>query len=336
VISVDWYHERMKLVRRFARDIEVEEVAVCIPLEYKSAGLIYELSKYTNVYAAKLDDFSTKPEVVEWLKEKGVEIKRKRDVVDAEYYLDCAAVLSRIAVKSGKRELKVVELTKTGEEYLRKLNVGMKAISLDASTLKGIGENIHGTSFGLLDALLRLNVFLPGKKILVLGFGRVGKGCARLLKAVGCCVTVWDNDEKKQIEAIYEGFRVKRDFDADIVVSCTGVKGVVGEDEVKKIPDGSILLNMGAEIEIEPAGELVKDYGLVKKYELEGKEYFVIADGYAANLALGNGTPIEVMDRTFSAAILALNYLHRSNFEGLIPLPQHIESTILAAIMMQK
>ncbi|MBO8180465.1 MAG: adenosylhomocysteinase [Archaeoglobus sp.] len=336
MISVDWYHERMKLVRRFARDIEVEEVAVCIPLEYKSASLICELSKYTNVYAAKLDDFSTKPEVVEWLKERGVEVKRKRDVIDAECYLDCAAVLSRVAVKSGKKELKVVELTKTGEEYLQKLNVRMKAISLDSSTLKGVGENIHGTSFGLLDALLRLNIFLPEKRILVLGFGRVGKGCARLLKAVGCPVTVWDNDEKKQIEAIYEGFRVERDFDVDIVVTCTGVKGVVSKDEIRKIPDRSILLNMGAEMEIEPAGELVKDYGLVKKYELEGKEYFVVANGYAANLALGNGTPIEVMDRTFSAAILALNYLHRNDFVGLIPLPHHIESTILAAIMMQK
>ncbi len=151
-------------MRRFAREIEVEEVAVCIPLEYKSAGLIYELSKYTNVYAAKLDDFSTKPEVVEWFSHLCLSVRRKRDVIDAEYYLDCAAVLSRVAVKSGRREIKVVELTKTKEEYLQKLNVRMKAISVDSSTLKGVGENVHGTSFGLLDALLRLNVFLPRKK----------------------------------------------------------------------------------------------------------------------------------------------------------------------------
>ena len=336
VISVDWYHEKMKLVRRFARDIEVEELAVCIPLEYKSASLIYELSRYTSIYAAKLDDLSTKPEAVEWLKERGVEVRRKRDVIDAEYYLDCAAVLSRVAVKSGKKELKVVELTKTGEDYLKRIDVKMKAISLDSSTLKGVGENVFGTPFGLLDALLRLNIFLPGKRVLVLGFGRVGRGCARLLKAIGCSVTVWDSDEKRQIEAIYEGFRVERDFNADIVVTCTGVEGVVGESEIEKVPNGAILLNMGAEREIKTAGEQVKDYGMVRKYEFGGKKYFVIAEGYAANLALASGTPIEVMDRTFSAAILALNYLHRNDFEGIIPLPDHIESTILAAIMMQK
>jgi len=336
VISVDWYHRRMKLVRKFARNIEVDELAICIPLEYKSACLIYELSRYTNVYAAKLDDFSTKPEVVSWLKEKGVEVKMKRDVVNAEYFLDCAAVLSRVAVKSGKERLKVVELTKTGEEYLRKMDVRMKAISLDSSTLKGTGENTHGTAFGLLDALLRLNVFLPGKKALILGFGRVGRGCARLLKSVGCDVAVWDNDETRQIEALYEGFRVEKDFTAEVVVTCTGVKGVLGKEELEEISDGSIILNMGAEMEIEPAGELIKDYGLVKEYEIAGKRYFLVADGYAANLALGSGTPIEVMDRTFSAAILALNHLSRSDFDGIIPLPHHIESTILEAIMMYK
>ncbi len=153
---------------------------------------------------------------------------------------------------------------------------------------------------------------------------------------MGCDVAVWDSDERKQIEALYEGFKVEKDFTAEIVVTCTGVKGVIGKEELEKISDGCIVMNMGAEMEIEPAGELISDFGLVKEYEVAGKNYFVVADGYAANLALGNGTPIEVMDRTFSAAILALNHLSRSDFEGIIPLPSHIESTILEAIMMYK
>ncbi len=336
MISVDWYCDRMRLIRRFARDIEIEEVAVCIPLEYKSACLIYELSKYTNVYAARLDDFSTKREVVEWLKERGIKVRRKRDVVRAEYFLDCAAVLSRVAVKYGREDLKVVELTKTGEDYLKSMDVGVKAISLDSSTLKGIGENVFGTAFGLLDALMRLNIFLPQKKVLVLGFGRVGRGCARMLKAVGCEVVVWDEDESKQIEAHYEGFKVERDFSADIVITCTGKAGVIGEKEIELIKEGSILLNLGAEFEIEPAGEVSRDYGMIREYKIGGKGYYVVADGYAANLALGNGTPIEVMDRTFSAAILALNHLKREDFQGVVPLPHYIESIILTAMKMEK
>ncbi len=336
MISVDWYCDRMRLIRKFARDIEVEEVAVCIPLEYKSACLIYELSKYTNVYAAKLDDFSTKGEAVGWLKERGIDVKRKRDVIDTEFFLDCAAVLSRVAVKHGRKDLKVVELTKTGEDHLKSVDARVKAISIDSSTLKGVGENLYGTAFGLIDALLRLNVFLPRKRVLVLGFGRVGRGCARMLRALGCEVVVWDEEEEKQIEALYEGFEVERDFDADIVVTCTGKAGVVSEEEIKATRNGAILLNLGAEFEIEPAGKVSKDYGIVKEYNFEGKRYYVVADGYAANLALGSGTPIEVMDRTFSAAILALNHLKREDFEGVIPLPRYIESTILTAIKMEK
>jgi len=335
-LALDWFYDRMKLIKIFAKDIEVEEVAVCIPLEYKSACLIYELSKYTTVYAAKLDEFSTKSEALRWLAEKGIEVKRKKDVVNAEYFLDCSAALSRVAARSGREKLKVVELTKTGEDYLRSLGVKIKAISLDSSVLKGEGENVHGTAFGLVEALLRMNIYLPGKKVLVVGFGRVGRGCARLLRAIGCRVSVWDVDERRQIEAIYEGFEVDSSFDAELIVTCTGLRGVFGQNEIRRIPEGCLLVNLGAEVEIMPAGELKKDYGLIKEYSLEGKSYYLVADGYAANLALANGTPLEVMDRTFSAAILALNHIARSEFEGIIPLPQYIESTILAAIKMFK
>jgi adenosylhomocysteinase len=329
MLSVDWYYERMKLVKTFAKEIEVEEVAVCIPLEYKSACLIYELSKYTSVIPVQLDRHSTKEEAVKWLEERGVNVLRKRDALNAEYFLDCAAVLSRIAAKYGRKELKVVELTKTGEHYLKTLKIKIKAVSLDSSTLKGVGENTYGTAFGLLDALLRLNVFLPGKKVKIIGFGRVGKGCARLLKSLGCKVSVWDKSEQRVIEAIYEGFEVSDELDSDIIVTCTGSAGCIGAKEIARIQDSSILINLGAEMEIEPAGEMVKDYGCVKKYTIGQKSYYLVSDGYAANLAVGSGTPIEVMDRTFSAAILALNYLRHEDFEGVRPLPSGIESSII-------
>ena len=93
------------------------------------------------------------------------------------------------------------------------------------------------TSFGLLDALLRLNIFLPGK---IFSFWGLVESCEN-------SESHWlsrfsrDNDEKEQNEAVYEGFKLGKDFDADIVVRCTGVKGVVGEDEIRKISEGSIL-----------------------------------------------------------------------------------------------
>nr|WP_230972336.1 adenosylhomocysteinase [Archaeoglobus neptunius] len=319
----------MKLIKKFAREIEVEEVAICIPLEYKSACLIYELSTYTNVLPAKLDEQSTKPDAVRWLEERGVKIVRKREAVKAKFFLDCAAVLSRVAEKAGKTKVNVVELTKTGEDYLKRLKVEVKGISLDSSTLKGIGENRYGTAFGLLDALMRLNVFLPGKKVKIIGYGRVGEGCAELLRSVGCEVSVWDSSARRRIEALYGGYEVSEDLDADIIVTCTGSPKCIGEEELRAIRDGAILMNLGAEREISPAGKVVAEYGDITAYEFAGKRYYIAASGYAANLAIGNGTPMEVMDRTFAAAILALNHLKREEFNGVIPLPGYIEEAVL-------
>ncbi len=330
-ISVDWFYERMKLIKIFAKEVEVEEVAICLPLEYKTAALIYELSKHTNVIATKLDEYSTKPEAVEWLKEKDIDVVRKRDAIKVEYFLDCAAVLARVAEKAGKDVVKTVELTKTGEDYLRKLNVKVRAISVDSSTLKGWGENVFGTAFGLIDVLSRLNIYLPGKVVLIVGFGRVGRGCARILRSLGCRVQVYDVSELRKMEAIYEGFEVADNFsDADIIVTSTGVAGVISEKELRNVKDGAVLINLGAEKEIEVHGKLVADYGGVKKYSF-ARNYYIVADGYAANLALGNGSPIEVMDRTFSAAVLSLNYL-KEDFEGIKLLPIEIEKRISAFI----
>lgn len=333
-INVDWFYERLRLVKIFAKDVDVEEVAVCLPLEPKTAVLIYELSKYTNVLPAKLDDYSTKPEAVKWLEDRGIRVLRKRDVVDTKYFLDCAAVLSRIASK--RRDfINVVELTKTGEDYLRSMNVKVRAISVDSSVLKGIGENIHGTAFGLLDALSRLNIYLPDKKVAIVGFGRVGKGCARVLQKLGCKVSVKEVSKVKMLEAKYEGFDVIDDLeDADIIVTCTGVEGVIRSDELETLKNGAILLNLGAEREIIVDLDPVADYGSIKKYKLNEKEFFLVSDGYAANLAVGYGTPIEIMDRTFSAAILALNYL-KKDFEGVIPLPKEIEERIATSLTLQ-
>ena len=241
MLSVEWFCERMKLVRRFARELEVESVAVCAPLEFKTACMIYELSKYTEVFAVELDEFSTKKEAVEWLGEKGVKIVRKRDAVKADCFLDCSAVLSRVAEKSGKDLIKVVELTRTGEEYLKRMR-RVRAISVDSSRIKEI-ESTYATAFGLLEALLKLNIYLPGKKVKIVGFGKVGQGCAELMRRIGCRVFVWDRDEEKNLKAAFSGYEVSRDAKADIVIFCTDSK-----PEFELVPDGAIVVNMGAEV----------------------------------------------------------------------------------------
>ncbi len=325
MLSMEWFCERMKLLKRFARELEVENVAICVPLEFKTACMIYELSKYAEVFAVKLDDFSTKEEAVKWLEEKGIKLSRKRDAVKADYFLDCSAVLSRIAEKSAKGLIKVVELTKTGEEYLMRMS-RVRAISIDSSRIKEI-ESVYATAFGLLEALLKLNIYLPRKRVKIIGFGKVGQGCAEMMRRIGCKVSVWDKDEEKRLKADFSGYEVSEHGDADVFIFCTDSK-----PSLELVSDNAIVVNMGAEI-IGTEGELVKDYGIVKCYRKDGKRYYLVSDGYAANLAIGLGTPIEAMDLTFSAAILALNKL-REEFYGVIPLPKEIEERLLRELSL--
>lgn len=322
-LAVEWFYDRMKLIKDVAKEVEVEEVAVCLPLEYKTASLIYELSKYTNVLAVNLDNFSKKKKAVEWLESRGVKITSKREACKAEFFIDCAAVLSRISEKAGKREIKSVELTKTGENYLKNLKCKVKAISVDSSEIKNF-ESTYGTCFGLLEALLKLNIYLPGKRVKIIGFGKVGKGCANLLRNIGCKVSVWDLDERKRAEASVMGFEVSND-DANIVVICTDRK--VSEKDIKMPEDECILINLGAEI-FEYSKEILVDYGLIKKVKSKKANYYIVSEGYAANLSIGTGTPIEIMDLTFSAAVLSLNYLKKLDFEGVIPLPREVEEKL--------
>ncbi len=341
---MEWVYERMRLVkiacREVGEDLKGLRVAIAFPLEFKTAVLVRELSKYCEVLVTPFSDGTTKDEAVRWLEENGIVVYD--DTLNADYYLDCAATLVR---RAADRELLdnvkgVIELTRSGVEYLKAFSV-RKAIVVDDSTVKGIGENVYGTGIGLLDGLLRLNVNPIGKTAVVVGFGRVGRGCARVLRNF-CRVIVVEVDPIKAMEAIYMGYEVASLEEAlrsaDIVVTCTGKRKVISDFE--HVKNGCIICNMGAfrdEIDFEKLKDWnVRDMGLVKKFWKNDKFFYIVADGEAVNLALGNGTPIEVMDRTFAAVVYALQYLVTKDFSGVVPLPKVVEERIARLILSSR
>ncbi len=344
-LMMEWVYENMRLVKiackEVGKDLEGCTVSMAFPLEYKTAVLANELSKYCNILVTPFSSGTTKVEAVEWLKERGVEVCDIKSALKADYYLDCASKLVRSA--KNLRDVKgVVELTKSGEEFLKTVNV-RKAVVVDNSVVKGIGENVYGTGIVLLDGLLRLNLNVVGKTVAIVGFGRVGRGCARILRNF-CRVVVVEIDPVKAMEADYMGYEVMDLLEAlktaDIVITCTGRRKVISLSEFEFVKNGCILCNMGAyndEIDIESLGDWnVKDFGFVKRFEKDGKHFYVVADGEAINLALGNGTPIEIMDRTFATVVYALQYIVSNDFSGVIPLPREIDEKVSRLILRYK
>ena len=340
---MEWMYENMRLVKLACRevggDVSGHKIAMAFPLEYKTAVLAKELSNYCEVLVTPFSSGTTKADVVEWLEENGVKVHDIKEVLKADYYLDCAATLIRKASNEGDLNgvKGVIELTRSGVEYLRSIDV-RKAIVIDDSIVKGIGGNIYGTGIGLLDGLMRLNINLIGKTAVIVGFGKVGRGCAHVLRNF-CRVIVVEIDPIKAVEAVYMGYEVMELHEAlkiaDIVVTCTGKRKVISSFEHLK--NGCILCNMGAfrdEIDFESLeGWEAKDLGFVKKFQKDDKFFYIVADGEAVNLALGNGTPIEIMDRTFAAVVYALQYLITHDFSGVIPLPREIDERMSKLIL---
>ncbi len=344
---MEWVFERMiytkEACKLISKSIEDETVSVCFPLEYKTAVLIYELSKYVDLRVCRFDDPTTKVEAVRWLEDREVKIRKKEECLDSDYFLDCVASLTRKALKADKSVNGVIELTRSGVDRLRSLyvkKVFRKAISIDDSELKGKGENIYGTGLGLLDALIRLNIMLPGKNVFIIGFGRVGEGCASVLKKLGCEVEVFDKDRLRCSLAEYMGFKVSEVEDglrkADIVVTATGVDGIINSSNIKCLKNGVILCNMGAgryEIDLRN----LEGYKRIEVGEyiskLSGQNHFyVLADGHPINLTMGNGTPLEIMDRTFALVAFALEHLIKKEFSGIIETPKEVERRLAELI----
>ncbi|MBO8181755.1 MAG: hypothetical protein H0Z28_03050 [Archaeoglobus sp.] len=345
-----WIYERMvytkKACKLVSESLKGVEVSICFPLEYKTAVLVNELSEIVELKVCRFDEPTTKDEAVRWLGDKGVKIKDKEECLDSPYFLDCVATLSRKALKRKRSVEGVIELTRSGVDRLRELEssgVFKKAISVDDSEIKGKGENIYGTGLGLLDALTRLNIQLPGKRVFIIGFGRVGEGCASLLKKIGCEVEVFDKDELKCMLAEYKGFKVSEPEtslgNADIIVTATGSDSVINSSNISFIKNGAILCNMGAgrhEIDLRGLTDYEKeDLGIVSKFS--GKNYFyVMANGRPVNLAVGNGTPLEIMDKTFALVVFALDYLVNQDFSGIISTPKEVEYKLANLVSLNK
>jgi adenosylhomocysteinase len=116
-------------------------------------------------------------------------------------------------------------MSKKGELLIR-------AININDSVTKSKFDNIYGCRHSLPDGLMRAtDVMIAGKKVVILGYGDVGKGCASAMKSCGARVVVTEVDPICALQACMEGYEVKRIEsvikEADIYVTCTGNKGII-------------------------------------------------------------------------------------------------------------
>jgi len=217
------------------------------------------------------------------------------------------------------------------------------AINVNDSVTKSKFDNLYGCRESLADGLKRaLDVMIAGKVVVVCGYGDVGKGCAKSMRAYGARVIITEIDPICALQASMEGFEVKTVEDslaeANIFVTATGNRDVITLDHMTRMKDQAIVCNIGHfdnEIQVDLLNEMkgtrrVNIKPQVDKYVFpDGHEIFLLAEGRLVNLGCATGHPSFVMSNSFSNQTLAQIELWTKPYEiGVYRLPKHLDEEV--------
>ncbi|MEZ4852920.1 adenosylhomocysteinase [Flavobacterium sp.] len=220
------------------------------------------------------------------------------------------------------------------------------AINVNDSVTKSKFDNKYGCKESAVDAIRRAtDVMLAGKRVVVCGYGDVGKGTAASFRGAGSIVTVTEIDPICALQAAMDGFEVKKldtvVGNADIVITTTGNKDIVVGRHFEAMKDKTIVCNIGHfDNEIDMAW-LNKNYGATKneikpqvdKYTVNGNDIIILAEGRLVNLGCATGHPSFVMSNSFTNQTLAQLELWTNTdaYENKVyMLPKHLDEKVAA------
>ncbi len=240
----------------------------------------------------------------------------------------------------------VSEETTTGVHRLYQMEAAgellVPAINVNDSCTKSKFDNLYGCRESLADGIKRAtDVMIAGKVAVVCGYGDVGKGCARSMKAYGARVIVTEIDPICALQAAMEGFEVKTVESAlaegNIFITCTGNCDIITLEHMERMRDQAIVCNIGHfdnEIQMArlDASSAVKTTikPQVDKYTFpDGHSIFVLAEGRLVNLGCATGHPSFVMSNSFTNQCLAQIELWQKEMPvGVYRLPKHLDEEV--------
>jgi adenosylhomocysteinase len=139
---------------------------------------------------------------------------------------------------------------------------------------------------------------LFGVRVLVIGFGPVGKGIAERARNLGAIPYVADLDPVRLIEARHHGCETVSLEEGlarcPIVVTATGVDGVLSGEHMRQVRPGAVLFNAGhsnREIDIDwlyqQPHRRMKAH--IERFDLPETHLYLLAQGSLLNLAVDTG-----------------------------------------------
>ena len=246
------------------------------------------------------------------------------------------------------KEMKgISEETTTGVHRLYQMmeagELLVPAINVNDSVTKSKFDNLYGCRESLADGIKRAtDVMIAGKVVVVCGYGDVGKGSARSMRAYGARVIVTEIDPICALQAAMEGFEVKTVeetlAEGNIFVTATGNRDIITIEHMEKMKDQAIVCNIG-HFDNEIQVDKLNSYRNIKKVNIkpqvdkyifpDGHAIFLLAEGRLVNLGCATGHPSFVMSNSFSNQTLAQIDLWTKDYEiGVYRLPKHLDEEV--------
>lgn len=349
--NFNWARNHMvaltSLAERYAKSkpLEGTTVGVCLHVTKETSVLIDALLKAgADVKLAAANPLSTqddiaahlatRAEVWAWRGESGQEYdwcvkqvlnQRPQILIDDGADLHVAAHTQKSTTVVGGSEE-----TTTGVVRLKALEkegkLAYPIIAVNNAKTKYLFDNRYGTGQSTFDGILRAtSLLIAGKKVVVIGYGWVGKGVAKRARGLDANVTVVEVDPIKALEAHLDGFAVmsvrQAARDGDIFITATGQKHVIPYSAVELMKEGAILANAGhfdVEIDVATLTEKARSVRQVRPNVDEvtlptGKKVYLLGKGRIVNLVAAEGHPPEVMQMSFSNQFMAALYMKKNH-----------------------
>ena len=321
-------------------------IAGCIHMTIQTAVLIETLVELgAEVRWSSCNIYSTQDQAAAAIADLGIPVFAWKGETEEEYWwcidrtlefsdgkgpnllLDDGGDLTQVILSKDKNYLSkirgVSEETTTGVHRLYDLSKDNKlpfpAINVNDSITKSKFDNKYGCRESLADGIKRAtDIMLAGKKVVVCGFGDVGKGCAQSMKGYGSLVYVTEIDPICALQASMEGYKVVTMDDAckygDIFVTSTGNCDVITGKHMEQMKNNAILCNIGHfddEIEVSylENSSKIKEFNIkpqVDRFEFEdGHSIILLSRGRLVNLGNATGHSSFVMSTSFTNQVLA-------------------------------
>jgi adenosylhomocysteinase len=370
--KIDWARRFMpvlsKVRERFVGERPFEGIVFSVTLHVtkETANLVEALRDGgAKVYLTPANPLSTDDDVAEALKSKGVEVRAWRGMNMDEYFgaidwahshspsvliddgADSIVRAHEKNVFSKSRVYGALEETTTGVIRIRALEkAGRLMIPIffvNEAQSKKLFDNRYGTGQSSVDGIIRAtSILFAGKRVVVCGYGLVGKGVANRARGLGASVIVTEVSPVRALEAVMDGFNVMPIREAakvgDVFITATGNVKAIPYEAVTMMKDGAILANVGhfdVEIDVATLYREARSIRELKPFVEEiilpnGRRVYLLAKGRVVNLVLAEGHPPDVMDMSFSNQALVSEYLvkHRELPPAVYPVPEEIDMLV--------